>query len=194
MDMPLEIVWHNLEKSEALEDEIRDRVDKLHRYFNHINSVHVAVDMPHRSQHAGKDYHIRIEVRVPGTELVVSHDPGKQSSHYDPYIAVRDAFSAMDRQLEGFSQKIRGEVKTLSGQPQGRVTRKFDNYGFIETTDGQEYWFNETALVQGRFADLDVGDSVEITVAEAVGAMGPQASMVRPIGPMELEGDVPSRL
>ena len=193
MDMPLEILWHNTQKSDQLEARIRDRVDKLHRYFSHINSVHVAVDVPHRSQHHSLGFHIRVEVRVPGQELVVSHDPGDKGAHFDPYIAVRDAFDAMDKQLESFSQKVRGDVKTLATQPQGRVIRKFPDYGFIEMTDGQEIWFNETAVVQGTFADLKVGDSVEVTVAEAVGAMGPQASMVRPIGAMQLNGEIPSR-
>ena len=193
MDMPLEIAWHNVEQSDPLEARIRQRVDKMHRYFKHINSVHVWVEVPHRSQHSAKAFRIGVEVRVPGTELVVSHDPGDKGQHFDPYIAVRDAFDAMDRQLEQFSQKVRGDVKTLNTQPQGRVVRKFDEYGFIEMTDGQEIWFNETALVHGSFDDLQVGDSVEVTVAEAVGAMGPQASMVRPITEMQMQGDIPSR-
>ena len=174
-------------------ERIRQRVDKLHRYFKHINSVHVGVEVPHRSQHHGKGFHVRIEVRVPGNELVVSHDPGDQGAHFDPYIAVRDAFDAMDKQLEHFSQKIRGDVKTLNTPPQGRVVRKFHEYGFIELLDGQEIWFNEAALVQGSFDDLAVGDSVEVTVASAEGAMGPQASMVRPITDMQRSGEVPSR-
>lgn len=193
MDMPLEIAWLDVERSEQLEGRIRQRVDKFHRYFKHINSVHVAVEMPHRSQHQSKAFHVRIEARVPGTELVVSQDPGDQGAHFDPYIAVRDAFDAMDRQLEHFSQKIRGDVKTLHGPPQGRVVRKFDDYGFIETLDGQEVWFNAAALVHGNFAEIQVGDSVELTVAPGEGAMGPQASMVRPITAMSLEGEVPSR-
>ena len=194
MDMPLEIVWHNTEQSEPLEAKIRDRVEKMHRYFRHINSVHVAVEVPHRSQQHAKAYHVRIETRVPGDELVVSHDPGDRGAHYDPYIAVRDAFDAMDKQLESFSQKIRGDVKTLNAPPQGRIVRKLSEYGFIEMTDGQEIWFNATSVVNATFEELKVGDSVEVSVAPGEGAMGPQASMVRPIGSMELAGEIPSRL
>ena len=193
MDMPLEIAWHNAERSEQLESRIRERVDKMHRYFKHINSVHVVVEVPHRSQHAKKAYRVRVETRVPGDELVVSQDPGARGQHYDPYLAVRDAFDAMDRQLEQFSQTVRGDVKTLTTQPQGRVVRKFAEYGFIEMTDGQEIWFHEASVVEGRFADLEVGDSVELTVAPDEGAAGPQASMVRPIGGMQMSDEVPSR-
>lgn len=193
MDQPLEIAWHNVEPSEGLETRIRDRVDKMHRYFSHITSVHVAIEVPHRSQGGKLGYRVRVEARVPGTELVVSKDPGNANDGYDPYLVVRDVFDAMDRQLENFSQKVRGDVKTLDGPPQGRVVRKFPNYGFIETMEGAELWFSETAVVQGSFDDLAVGDSVEYTMAPGEGAMGPQASMVRPIGAMELQGEIPSR-
>lgn len=193
MDQPLEIAWHNTEPSEGVEARIRDRVEKMHRYFSHITSVHVVVEVPHRSQAHKLGYRVRVEARVPGTELVASKSPDDSGDHFDPYLAVRDAFDAMDRQLENFSQKVRGEVKTLEGPPQGRVVRKFPEYGFIETLTGEEIWFSETAVVQGSFADLEVGDTVELTIAAGEGAMGPQASMVRPIGAMELSGEIPSR-
>lgn len=193
MDQPLEIGWHNTEPSEGLEARIRERVEKMHRYFSHISSVHVVVEVPHRSQAGKHGYRVRVEARVPGTELVVSKEPGNSDNGFDPYIVVRDVFDAMDRRLESFSQTIRGDVKTLEGPPQGRVVRKFPKYGFIETMTGEEIWFSETAVVQGSFDDLEVGASVEFTMAPGEGAMGPQASMVRPIGAMELSGDIPSR-
>ena len=192
MDTPLELAWHNTEKSDALEQKIRERVEKMSRYFNHINSCRVVVEVPHRSQHHAKAFHIRIETRVPGTELVVSHDPGAYGAHFDPYIAVRDAFDAMDRQLETHSQKIRGDVKTAAERPQGRVVRKFAEYGFVETSDGQELFFAPTAVVGISFEDLQVGAAVEIAMAEGEGAMGPQASTVRPIRTMQMEGEPPS--
>ena len=192
MDMPLEIAWHNTEHSEALEAKIRDRVEKMHRFFAHIISCSVAVEVPHRSQHNKHAFHVRVEVRVPDAELVVSHDPGADGAHFDPYIAVRDAFDAIDRQLETHSQKVRGEVKTLQGPPQGRVIRKFPDYGFIETTDGQEIFFANTAVVDGSFDKLQTGDPVELSLAEGEGAMGPQASMVRPITAMRMSDEPPS--
>ena len=45
MDTPLEIAWHNVEKSEPLEARIRERVDKLHRYFDRINSCRIEVNI-----------------------------------------------------------------------------------------------------------------------------------------------------
>lgn len=193
MDTPLEIAFHNTEPSEALEAKIRDRAEKLHRYFNHINSVHVIVDMPHRSQHNKLAYHVTVEVRVPGKEIVVSRDPGA-GDHFDPYLAVRDAFDAMDRRLEGFSQTVRGDVKTLDTLPQGRILRLFPDYGFIETTDGQEIYFHRNAVQNDGFDALEKDQTVELSIIHgADNGMGPQATLVRPIGQMQMSDEVPSR-
>jgi len=51
---------------------------------------------------------------VPGAELVANH-----TQHEDVYVAIRDAFDAMSRQLEDYARKQRGEVKTHAA-PGGR--------------------------------------------------------------------------
>lgn len=193
MQEPLEIAWTDVEPSETLEQLIRDRAEKMERYFERIVWARVTLEVPHRSGSGGKlGYHVTLQVGVPGTELVVSHDPGEAQKLDDPYVAVRRAFDAMDKQLEAHSQKLRGEVKFHEGRPSGRVVRLFGDYGFIELLDGREFFFADAA-VQGDFTALSVGDGVEMTPAEGEGAMGPQASMVRPISEMELEGEIPSR-
>ena len=189
MDSPLEIAWHNVEKSQPLEDRIRALADKLHRYFNRINSCHIVIERPHRSQHNGKEFHLRIEVRVPEREIVISGDPGDRKDHFDPNLTIRDAFDAMERRLEAHSQKMRGETKILSGPPQGVVVRKFDEYGFVRMSDGQEIYFAPNAVLNEGFGALSVGSPVELSVAEGEGAMGPQASMVRPISEVSLESE-----
>lgn len=185
----LEIAWHNVEKSETLETRIRERVEKLHRYFDRINSCRIVVERPHRSQHHGKEFHLRIEVRVPEHEIVISNDPGDREDHFDAKIAIRDAFDAMERRLEAHSQKMRGDIKTLAGPPQGVVVRMFDEYGFARMSDGQEIYFAPNAVLNEGFDALEVGTPVELTVAEGEGAMGPQASMVRPISEVSLEAE-----
>lgn len=193
MDSPLEIAFLNTESSAALEAKIRERAEKLHRYFKHINSVHVVVDMPHRSQHNRLAYHVTVEVRVPGKEIAVSRDPGA-GDHFDPYLAVRDAFDAMDRRLESFSQTVRGDVKTLEGLPQGRIRRLLPDYGFIETTDGQDIYFHRHAVLNEGFDDLEVDQTVELSIIEgADNGMGPQATMVRAIGQLQMNEEVPTR-
>ena len=188
MDQPLEIAFHNMDSSASLEARIRERVDRMHRYFKHINSCHVVVELDHKSQGAPKNYHVRIETRVPGKELVVSQDPGK-GDHFDPLQTVNNAFDAMDRQLEQFSQTVRGDVKTHEGPPTGRVRQLFSEYGFVATTDGRDIWFHRNAVANDGFDDLQEGQPVELTISqEGNEGMGPQASSVRPTSKMRLDG------
>lgn len=193
MEEPLEISWVDIQASEELERLIRDRADKMHRYFGRITSARVGIEVPHRNgQGHPLGYHVSIQVGVPGQELVVNQDPGEDQKLTDPYVAVRRAFDAMDKQLESFSQKVRGDVKTHEGAPSGRVVRLFNDYGFVELIDGRELFFGEVA-VTGSFAELEVGSPVEVTPADGEGAMGPQATMVRPISELQLVGEIPSR-
>jgi len=189
MDTPLEIAFHNIESSDALEQKIRDRVDRMHRFFHHINSVRVAVEAPHRSQVNAQEFHVRIVARVPDDELVVSRDPGDRWTHHDAFLAVRDAFEAMEKQLEAHSQKVRGDVKHHPMPPQGRVRRLFPDYGFIATTDHREIYFHRNALVDADFDSLKEGTPVELTVVYGESPEGPQATTVRPIRETEFAAE-----
>jgi ribosome-associated translation inhibitor RaiA len=50
---------------------------------------------------------VRIDLSVPGAELVANH-----ARDEDVYVALRDAFAAITRQLEEYARRQRGEVKT----------------------------------------------------------------------------------
>lgn len=196
-DIPLEIAFHNTESSDALEQLVRERAAKLYRFYDRITGMRVAVNVPHKTQGGPKAFHVTIEVLVPGQELVVSQDPGDTRDHFDAYRAVRDAFDAMERQLEGHSKKLRGRDKAAmaagEGPPQGRVLRVFPEYGFIEATDGREIYFHRNAVVGGTIEDLQKGQPVEMALIEAPdNAMGPQATTVKAIGPLELRDEPPS--
>jgi len=191
MDTPLEIAFHNTEPSQYLEDRIRERVDRMHRRFSRINSCRVVVEVPHRSQANAQAFHVRIESRVPGKELVVSRDPGRHKAHFDPYVMVRDAFDAMERQLEQHSQEVRGDVKSRSAPMQGRVLRTFREHGFIATTDGREIYFHRNAVVDARFENLEEGTPVELCLVHGESPAGPQATTVRPISPLKLNPQPP---
>ena len=107
MQTPVRITIRDFPHSEALETHIRDKVKKLDEFFDHIMSCHVVVDMPHKHHHQGKQFNVRVDIGVPGNEIVVNRD-----HHEDVYVALRDAFDAAKRLLEDHARKIRGEVKT----------------------------------------------------------------------------------
>jgi len=142
----------------------------------------VIVEAPHRRHQQGKLYHVSIDLAVPQGELLVNREPTQKHSHEDVYVAIRDAFNAARRQLEKFSARQRGDVKTHEGPPHGRVARLFsgEGYGFIQTVEGYEVYFHKNSLINADFSDLEVGK--EVHFVEEQGVEGPQASTVRVVG------------
>jgi ribosome-associated translation inhibitor RaiA len=113
MQTPLEIEFKDMPTSAALEQLIRDKVAKLEQLHDRITSCRVTVLEPHRHNHQGKQFHVHIRLAVPGNVLVTSHDSGDKG-HEDANVAVRDAFTAIRRQLENHVQLQRGDVKEHS--------------------------------------------------------------------------------
>jgi ribosome-associated translation inhibitor RaiA len=105
MRVPLQITFRDIPKSEALEERILGRVEELDALYDHLMSCRVMVEAPHRRHHKGRRFHVRIELGVPGKELVVSSDPAKAKEREDAYVAVRDAFDAARRLLADFVDK-----------------------------------------------------------------------------------------
>jgi ribosomal subunit interface protein len=110
MQTPLEIAFQGMDTSPAVEAAIRSRVEKLEHHCDRITSCHVFVDAPHHHHQQGNRFQVRIEVRVPGTELAVNRTPGDVRAHEDVYVALRDAFDAMERQLAAWKNKSSGRT------------------------------------------------------------------------------------
>lgn len=184
MDLPLQVTFRNMDRSDAVEARVRERAAKLERFFEHVTSCRVVVEAPDRHHRKGKLYHVRIELGVPGKELVVSRHPKAKHAHEDVYVAVRDAFDAARRQLEDYVRRLEGKVKSHEVPPHGKVVRIFpdDGYGFIESSDGQEIYFHRNSVLRSAFDKLETGDEVRIVVAEGESAEGSQASTVDPLG------------
>lgn len=109
---PIQVTFQNLDPSPAIEAAVRNRAEKLDRFYDRIMGVHVVVDAPHKHQRHGHVYQVRIDVTVPDGELIVSRSPSDNRAHEDVYVAIRDAFDAMRRRLEDYARQRRGEVKT----------------------------------------------------------------------------------
>lgn len=178
MQIPLQITFRHMEPSEALEAKIRERAEKLDQFADHIMSCRVTVDQEHKHHQQGKLFAIKIDITVPGNEIVVTRTPDKHHAHEDPYVALRDAFDASRRQLEDYVRKLRGKVKTHETPPHGRIKELFpyEDYGVIETADGREIYFHRNSVIEESFDNLAEGDSVHFS--EEMGDNGPQASSV----------------
>ncbi|WP_435626450.1 ribosome hibernation-promoting factor, HPF/YfiA family [Candidatus Ferrigenium straubiae] len=114
MQTPLQLTLRDVEHSEALETHIRDKVAKLEEFFKHITSCRVVVEVPHKHHQQGKQFNVRIDIGVPGSEIVVNRDHAE-----DVYVALRDAFDAAKRRLEDYARKIRGDIKAHEPRRRG---------------------------------------------------------------------------
>lgn len=173
MQHELQITWHGLDRSDAIEAHIRQRATALEKFYPNITSCRVAVELPHKHKHQGKLYNVRIDLRVPHGEIVVNRD-----QHEDVYVALRDAFDAARRQLEDVLRRQRGATKTHAEPLRGRMVRVLpeEGYGFIEAADGDELYFSRENVITPDFKQLEVGTEVQFIMELA--AEGPQAKRV----------------
>ena len=182
MELPLQISFRGMDTSPATEALIRERAEKLDRFHDRITGCRVVVEAHHRHQRKGRIYHVRVDVTVPGHEIVVGREPDQHHAHEDIKVAVRDAFDAMRRQLEDRLRVDDGAVKTSAQTEEtGRVARLFPDYGFIESGQRGDVYFHRNSVVRGGFDKLEAGDRVRFVLHEGEGEKGPQASTVAPL-------------
>lgn len=188
MTLPIEISFRDIKPSAAVEARVREKAAKLERFFERAISCRVVIEAPHRHHHQGKLYNVRIQLSLPGQDLLVDQEHKKDHAHEDVYVAIRDAFRALERQLKARAEKMRGDVKTHEVPPHGRVARLIaeEGYGFIETPDGREIYFHRNAVVNDGFDGLQVGDQVRYVAQHGESEKGPQASTVTPVGKHKL--------
>jgi len=182
MQIPLEIRFVNMESSPAVERAIQERAKKLESFSEHIVSCRVTLEAPHKHHRKGKIYHVVVDVRVPGSEIVASRDPGQHHAHEDAHVAVRDAFKAARRQFQDYVRVKRGKVKHHEIPAHGKIIaiHPDTDHGRIETPDGREIYFHRNSLLDADFDDLQPG--AEVRFAEEQGDQGPQATSVQLIG------------
>ena len=104
MHIPLQVTLHGIPHSQPLYDMIRDRARGLERYYDRLMSCRVVLEVGGRHRQKGKQYSARIDLKVPGGEIAVTHEHDE-----DPQVAVRDAFDAARRQLEDYARVQRGD-------------------------------------------------------------------------------------
>jgi len=173
MQVPLQITIRDVPHSAALEAQIRERAARLETFHPRITSCRVTVEELRKHHHQGREFRVRLDLRVPGKELVVTRDHDE-----DVYVALRDAFDAAKRQLEDVVREMRGDVKAHPLPQHGTVARLFTDqgYGFIQTRDGRELYFSRENVMHPPFEHLAPGQEVQFV--EEVAGEGLQAKRV----------------
>lgn len=173
MGNAIRISARNVELTDAIRTDIEKHAAKLEKYSTDITGGKITVEVPNRKKDVRKLYNVKLDIKVPGKEIVVRK---KQSR--DLYLAVRDAFFAAYRRLENWSKRRRGIIKYHEEMPTARITALYrdEGYGFIETPDGRQLYFHENSVLKKNFSRLRVGSPVRYV--EEMGEKGPQASTV----------------
>ncbi|HVA14554.1 MAG TPA: HPF/RaiA family ribosome-associated protein [Stellaceae bacterium] len=109
MTIPLQVTFRKMPPSSAVRERIRERAGKLEQFYQRVAGCRVVVEAPHRHHHKGKLYAIAVEVKVPGATLASHRNPGQRHEHEDIYVALRDSFDSIERQIEDFARRKRGE-------------------------------------------------------------------------------------
>ncbi|HWU85276.1 MAG TPA: HPF/RaiA family ribosome-associated protein [Rhodocyclaceae bacterium] len=111
--MNIQIEFNGLPHSLTVEEHIRAKAAQLEELNAGALDCRVSVEAPHKRRSQGRAYNLRINLHVPGDEIVVNHD-----SDEDIYVALRNAFAAVRRQLQTYAERQRGAIKHHEMQAQ----------------------------------------------------------------------------
>ena len=188
MLIPLQITFRNLDRSQAVEASVREHAEKLDKYYDRIMSCRVVIEEQHKHHRHGNHYHVSVDVTVPKAELVASREPDEHHAYTDVYVAIRDAFDTMRRQLEDYARRHDQRLKVHAPPPHGRIVElnPAEDYGRIETLDGRLVYFHRNSVLDADFDGLSIG--AEVRFDEEAGERGPQASTVHVIGKHHIVG------
>ena len=178
MELPLQITYRHMDPSPALDARIREFAGRLERFSPQVIQCCVTIDAPHRHHRQGNLFDVRIDLRVPGKDIVIQRGPSADHSHEDAFVALRDAFRAARRKLQDYERERYGKVKLQAGQPRGVVSELHpeQDFGRIDTPDGRSIYFHRNSVLGKPFEELSIG--TEVRFVEEQGERGPQASTV----------------
>lgn len=187
MEVPPEIAFRNIEPTDSLKNAIQEGIENLEKVYDRLTSCRVMVEQESSNGNGGR-FRVRIDMTVPGSELVVNRRPAQKSDRPDAHQLIDAAFDTARRRLKEYARQQRGDVKAHGLPPHGRVIKIFDDgYGFIEAADGREIYFHENAVQGSTFDELEVG--LEVRYTEEMGDEGPQATAVVPLDEDEVVRD-----
>ena len=130
---PLTVSFRGLRHSETLASLVRVQAKALERLFPRILGCRVVLERPQRDRRAGIPLYVRVDVHVPGQEVVTEHHPSLHAElqraevdHYakamnldsplsDARFAIRQAFRAAARRLGDRADRRRETQRPATG-------------------------------------------------------------------------------
>lgn len=175
MPVNLQITARDVTLSEPEQEMIREAAAHLETFWNRLATCRVLVEMPRRRGRTGRLYNVRIELGLPGGDVVIRRQPQE-----DLLGAIQGAFKAAERRVQDAARRMRREVKLDRRAPRGTVVRLFpwEGYGFLLDDTGREIYFDRASVLAGGFDRLEEG--MDVRFAEEPADEGPRASTVAP--------------
>lgn len=171
MRVPAQITYRHVQQTPVISDFIQAQLEKLNLMSERITSCQIVLAYEAKQHETAQLFGVTINVSVPGKELISTHN-----HHEKIMAALGEAFEDMRRQLEDYVRIMQGRIKAHPPIIYGHVVRLFEGYGFIESADGEEYYFNKDFLTHANFERLRVGEVVHFI--EQPGDEGMQARRV----------------
>lgn len=183
METPVQIDFHGVDVSPAIQKVLDDHVQELETRYGRITSCRVVVTGPGHRHRSGGLYDVRIHLALPnGREIAVDRVNHSDERYSDIRFAINDTFKRARRQLQDQARRLQGQTKHHEPQPIGTIARidPSREFGFITTSDGREVYFHYNSVLTGTFDRLKPG--ARVTFAEEEGEKGAQASTVKLVG------------
>lgn len=128
MNAPVEVHFHGIQKSEAIEQRVRDKVAKLEKHFGRMTSCRVVLEATQRNALKPKVYNIKIEIGVPRRRpIVVSHERIGSHASEELSMALREAFEVVLRKMDGVAIKRTQRSKLERGRRRPSAARNLPN-------------------------------------------------------------------
>jgi putative sigma-54 modulation protein len=93
--MQINLTGHHVEITESLRYYVNTKFEKLERHFDHINNVHVILNIEKLKQKAEATLHLQ------GGEVFAN------SQHTDMYAAIDSLIDKLDRQVIKHKEKLK---------------------------------------------------------------------------------------
>jgi putative sigma-54 modulation protein len=93
--MQINLTGHHVEITDSLKDYVDNKFTKLERHFDHINNVHVILNVEKLKQKAEATLHLS------GAEVFAT------SEHNDMYAAIDSLIDKLDRQVIKHKEKVK---------------------------------------------------------------------------------------
>jgi cold shock CspA family protein len=162
-----------------IEDVIEKHIAELEQRWGRITACRVVLKGPGPRHRKGGLYEVHIRLALPdGREVNVERTPAADERYADLGFALNNAFKHARRQLQDKLRRSQGQVKHRERAPVATVARldPSGEFGFLETDDGQEIYFQRNSVLDDTFSRLEVGSRVTFT--DEAGDKGAQATTV----------------